>query len=152
MTEDAARAINVFRAARWLARALKDLANGHDLAARGEGELAVFCFQQAAEKALKAVLIDAQVGFERTHNLAALLVPVARLEAGFLDCPGELDRVSGHATRFRYPVDGGPDYASDEEVAAGRLVADWLVARAEARLAGPVADLARQILAGRDPG
>lgn len=82
---DPAAPINLERAARWLARALSDLRNAHDLAGRGEADLAVFCFQQAAGKALTALLVDARVGFGRTHNLAALLVPAARLDAGFLD-------------------------------------------------------------------
>ncbi len=50
---------------------------------------------------------------------------------------------------FRYPNDEGRDHADDEDVEAATTVADWLVARAEAKLAGPVRDLALRMVEER---
>ncbi len=144
----AAPPIGVLRAARWLAHAMRDRDRAEDLAARGDPELALFCWQQAAEKALKAVLVAAGAPFERTHSLDRLLVRAGRLDAGFLDCPGDPERVSAYVSRFRYPDELGDDAATPEDVEAARLVSAWLVAAAEARLAGPVAELAARIRAG----
>lgn len=65
-----------------------------------------FCFfaQQAAEKAIKAVLIHCGIEFPRTHNIAAL---VALLPARFPRTP-ELEAatiLTAHATFLRYPFD-----------------------------------------------
>jgi HEPN domain-containing protein len=139
------------RAARWLAHALRDHARAAGLAQAGDAELAVFCHQQAAEKALKAVLVAAGEAFERTHSLDRLLVRVGRLAPGFLECPGDPERVTAYVSRFRYPDEAGEDVATAEDVAAAQLVSDWLVERAKAQLAGDVADWADRILAERPP-
>lgn len=136
----------VLRAARWLAHAQRDRARAGTMA-QSDPELAVFCFQQAAEKALKAVLAEAHEGFERTHSLDRLLVRVGRFAPEFLECPGDPERVSAFVSRFRYPDEGGDDLAAPEDVAAARLVSEWLVTAAERRLQGAVSDLAVRILA-----
>lgn len=135
-------------AARWFALARRDLARA-EAAAQDDAEAAVFFFRQSAEKALKAALVRAGTAFGRTHSLDRLLVLAGRLDPGFLDCPGDPERVSAYVARFRYSAEDGMDGATAEDVAAARLVATWLAETAERRLAGPVADLAAQILAGR---
>ena len=136
----------VVRAARWLAHAQRDRARADAMAAT-DAELSVFCFQQAAEKALKAVLVAAGEPFGRTHSLDRLLVRVGRFAPEFLACPGDPERVSSFVSRFRYPDEGGDDLADPEDVAQARRVAEWLVATAERHLTGPVGELARRILA-----
>jgi HEPN domain-containing protein len=72
--------------------------------------LELFCFhaQQAAEKALKAVLLHLGIPFPRTHDLDLLLdlleahgilLPPEIREAGFL---------SQYAVQTRYPLSGPP--------------------------------------------
>jgi HEPN domain-containing protein len=139
------------RAARWYALALRDRQRASDAAA-GDPEAAVFFYQQAAEKALKAVLVRADQAFGRTHSLDRLLVLAGRLDPAFLRCPGDPERVSAYATRFRYPAEDGDDSAHEEDVAAARTVADWLVTAAGEGLAGPVADLAGRMAADRRRG
>jgi uncharacterized protein len=64
---------------RWLDLAREDLAAAELLAARGDMAPRQACFfaQQAAEKALKAVLVFLQIDFAKTHSLDGLrdLVP-----------------------------------------------------------------------------
>ena len=72
--------------------------------------------QQAAEKALKAVLVCEQIAFPRTHNLNALinLVP-----AGWAvkDVEADLERLTEYAVESRYPADM-PDITADEAALA----------------------------------
>jgi HEPN domain-containing protein len=68
--------------------------------------------QQAAEKALKAVLIREQIEFPRTHNLRRLraLIPP---RWGVSDVSVDLDPLSQHAVESRYP-ENVPDVTSEE--------------------------------------
>jgi HEPN domain-containing protein len=98
-------------AAEWLLHAESDL----QYAMLGRGAPGIlqsqvaFHTQQAAEKALKAVLVHASVDFPRTHDLQALLMLIGD---GGIAVPPELEGVNA-LTRFavetRYP--SGADHA-----------------------------------------
>lgn len=89
----------------WLRYAEADLAFASIALPEGARyEQLAFHSQQAAEKALKAVLICCQVGFPRTHSIAALLdiLPVE------IAVPDDLQRaavLTSFATFMRYPVE-----------------------------------------------
>ena len=115
-------------AASWLARARSSLR----LAESAEGDEGIaledrsFQLQQAAEKAIKALLIHMGVEFPRTHDLVILL----RLAATKVKIPdeiGEVVNLNGYAVQTRYPGDYEPvgkiEYA-DAKTAATRCV-DW---------------------------
>jgi HEPN domain-containing protein len=91
-----------------------------------------FHAQQAAEKALKAVLVGASVGFPRTHDLQALLLLIGGTGIAM---PPELEGLNA-LTRFaaetRYPGDPEPITPDELEHAIG--LADKAVAWARARI------------------
>ena len=89
----------------WLRRAKSNLARARLLAGQPEILYEDLCFdaQQAAEKALKAVLVHSGVAFPRTHALAELLTLVTR--AG-LEVPVEVREatlLTPYAVEARYP-------------------------------------------------
>lgn len=99
---------------RWLRYAEEDIGEARRLVAlpgmvpRHPSWLA----QQAAEKALKAILVYEQIPFPRTHNLNSLfnLIPsdwkVKHVES-------DLERLSEYAVESRYPGDL-PDITAEE--------------------------------------
>ena len=98
----------------WLAAAADDLALAR-ADVPGLSSLEPFCFhaQQAAEKAIKAVLLSLGVDFPRSHNLV-LLLHLARFHG--LDVPADVEAagyLSVFAVSLRYP--GPPDEPVDPE-------------------------------------
>lgn len=100
----------------WLRYAEEDLV----LARGGLGQPQLFrprqvCFsaQQAAEKAIKAGCIAADVGFPFIHDLAKLagLLPPSQIVTADI---GDLARLSDWATATRYPGEDEPDWAEAE--------------------------------------
>jgi len=71
-------------------------------------EIVTFHAQQAAEKMLKALLVQRQVDFPRTHSIGALLALCA--EAGFRDALEFTDASSltRYAVATRYPSEEEP--------------------------------------------
>ena len=123
-------------ARQWLRHARADLALASILDDdRIAPEILAFHAQQAAEKALKAVLVARQVEFPRTHVIG-LLIARCR-DAGLTDVDSLLDAAT--LTRFavesRYPGESEDLTSGEAEVAAGlaRLVVHW----AERALAEP---------------
>lgn len=110
----------------WMRSALEDLALAEARVA-GVGA-ALFCFhaQQAAEKAIKAVLIVRAAAFPYVHDLARLL-EVAR-EAGVAVPPQlvDVDLLTDYATLARYPgfAEIG-EQDRDTAVAIARAVVEW---------------------------
>ncbi len=112
----------------WLRRAKSNLARARLLAGQAEIVYEDLCFdaQQAAEKALKAVLVHNGVAFPRTHALAELLTLIAKTG---LEVPAkvrEATLLTPYAVEARYPglweeVTSG-DYQEALRV-AGRVVA-----------------------------
>lgn len=66
------------------------------------------CFdaQQAAEKALKAVLVYRQVDFPKTHDVQALLSLVERSGSALPEPLWDAERLTTYATVMRYPGAG----------------------------------------------
>ena len=90
--------------ARWLRYAEEDLITAETLLAQAHIPSRQSCWfaQQAAEKALKAILIFLQTDFPRTHDLNVLrnLVP-ARWQLKTVHT--DLARLTGWAVNARYP-------------------------------------------------
>lgn len=104
------------------------------LEATGDILPAALCFhaQQAAEKALKAVLVRAGIGFPRVHSLERL---IDLLPANLARPPELLSaaRLTDYATVFRYP--GGPEPVTEEDVQAALATARFVVGWAQEQVA-----------------
>ncbi len=104
-------------AQRWMRYSREELALAKVIASDEHSPARLVCWhsQQAAEKALKAVLILGGIVFPRTHNLVALraLLPAAFSEG--MDVT-ELAELTQWGTESRYPGDW--DEPSAEEAAA----------------------------------
>jgi HEPN domain-containing protein len=88
------------------------------------------CFdaQQAAEKAVKALLVWHQIDFPRTHRLAELLGVFQQAGHAVPEEMWQADRLSDHAIVTRYP---GHPYPVDEAeyrqaVALAEQVLQWV--------------------------
>lgn len=86
-----------------------------------------FAAQQAAEKAIKAVLVRRRVSFPKTHDIAALLTFVER---SGLKVPAdvlEAHVLTEYAVETRYP--GVSEEVSEEEYrqasACAEIVVEW---------------------------
>lgn len=117
----------------WLRFAHDDLAAARLLLTDAELPARMSCFhaQQAAEKALKASLVQAAIQFRKTHDLVVLVAlqpePI-RSEVGNLD----LQRLQQWAVDARYPADL-PDITAGEAVAVV-AIADQILAAVAAAL------------------
>ena len=90
---------------RWLMQAQDELADADELRRRGRFYLALFHFQQAAEKALKAYLhltIRSREEVFTTHSLDDLLQKVRALDRDFREVKGA-KKLDEYAIRTRYP-------------------------------------------------
>lgn len=121
-------------AARWLRYAMDDFAAARALHATPgmAARIVGFHAQQAAEKALKALLVLAQTPFPYTHDLArlhGLVGPEHRVTARV-----DWQRLTDFAVDARYP-DDLPDVAPDE-VEEALDDADRVVRKALAALRG----------------
>ncbi len=100
-------------AARWMKKAEEDLkVIGHELKL-GEEEAAAgaVCFhaQQAAEKYLKAFLIENGKSVGKTHDIALLIKLCAEFDPGFEKI--EATELNYYAVKIRYPDDiDEPDF------------------------------------------
>lgn len=118
----------------WLERARSDLALAR-AALKAPGVLLEdVCYhaQQCAEKALKAMLIQRQVAFPRTHVLETL---VDLLKAAGVDLPAEVDEafaLTQYAVQTRYPGEWEP--VTDEEAREALEMAAQVLAWVEAQI------------------
>jgi HEPN domain-containing protein len=90
---------------RWLVQAQDELADADELRRRGRFYLALFHFQQAAEKALKAYLYLTMRSREEvfiTHSLEDLLRKVRALDRDFRVVK-DAKKLDEYAIRARYP-------------------------------------------------
>jgi HEPN domain-containing protein len=112
----------------WLRYALSDLAVSEGPAAPNVlTETLCYHAQQAAEKCLKAVLVNCGTDPPRTHDIALLVTAVR--DAG-IDWPSELDcaaDLTQYAVRSRYPGWPRPPSEADRQqaVAVARKVLEW---------------------------
>ncbi len=93
--------------AAWLDKARADLAVARFLRTNAElpAEIAAFHYQQAAEKALKGLLVEQRTPPPRSHDLRHLLGRLA--DAAGLD-PNAADDLNPFAVLTRYPGFGAP--------------------------------------------
>lgn len=96
----------ILEARRWLRYATEDLAGARALAESGGAAPRQSCWlaQQAAEKALKGLLVYYRVDFPRTHDLDVLrnLLPADCRPKGE---PADLAELTEWAVEARYPGD-----------------------------------------------
>jgi HEPN domain-containing protein len=119
----------------WLRRARSNLAR----ARAGRPDSAVLlddlCFdaQQAAEKALKALIIHRGLLFPKVHDLAVLLTMIEQCGVTVPAEVRECDRLSGYAVEGRYP--GLLEDVSEEEyreaLRLAESVVEWVVSHVE---------------------
>src|SRR5271165_3396484 len=81
----------------------------------------VFHAQQAAEKAIKAVLLKHQIRFPRTHDLGELIMLIQRHALGWPFAPDEVEALTPFAVEARYPDDTGPPLSENDVEEAIRV-------------------------------
>lgn len=113
----------------WLNRAKSSLAKAKSAVDEPEIYLEDLCFdaQQAAEKAIKAILIHLGVRFPYVHDLAQLLALVAAAGQNFSESVRQAASLSEYAVETRYPGLAEPvtmtEYA--QAVAIAEEVVRW---------------------------
>ena len=95
----------------WLLRAKKDLRAAEVLLREGLYEKAAFHSQQAAEKALKALLVAHRVRPPKTHSIEHLLSLLANHEDVKPFYNIDADALTDYAVETRYP---GPNIVPEE--------------------------------------
>lgn len=115
----------------WLRRARS---NPLMAAHRGEGiylEDLRFEAQQAAEKAIKAVMVAGRVEFPYIHDLAELLRILRASGESIPEDVGRADGLTAYAVVTRYPNMLGPvtDAEYEDAVSVARAVVAWAEAR-----------------------
>ncbi len=90
---------------RWMSLACSDLAYARKSLGLGEQFNDKICFhsQQAAEKALKALLIALDVRPPRTHDIRALVALVSNAFPDLLDALTPVVDLTDYAVEIRYP-------------------------------------------------
>jgi HEPN domain-containing protein len=117
----------------WLAKAANDLRAAEALQAVSPPLLdeSAFHCQQAAEKALKALLTWNSRTFRKTHNLEEIGEECLALDPKLRDAIDQSVPLTEYAWRFRYP--GDPEGIGAEEaaeaIAAARLLIDAVLCR-----------------------
>ena len=93
-----------------------------------------FCFdaQQAAEKAIKAVMIKRRVEFPYTHDLARLLSLLEDAGEEIPDAVLQAADLTDYATVTRYP--GMAEPVTEQEYADAVSIAETVVRWAEGRI------------------
>lgn len=91
----------------WLSKARHDIETARRMVNHAEPitDTAVYHCQQAAEKALKAVLIKRGEAVFKTHDLVALLTKCANSDQAFTRWVEVAATLTPYATAFRYPSD-----------------------------------------------
>lgn len=89
----------------WLAKAASDLGTARKLADGPDAYLdtAIYHCQQAAEKALKGLLVYHGQPAQKTHDVRFLVSLAGQIEAGFDPWLDAGSRLTAYATEFRYP-------------------------------------------------
>jgi HEPN domain-containing protein len=120
-------------AEKWLKQALEDLATAKDTIATGHYYAAAFWAEQAAKKALRALLIS-EGREERAHDLLGLL-DIIEEETGLPveEIRGDAAKLTPHYTISRYPdaANGVPYTLYDKEdaeelVRGAERVVEWV--------------------------
>jgi HEPN domain-containing protein len=101
-------------AKRWLAYAREDYLYGC-LGVERFPRAAAWCFQQAAEKSLKALCLDLAVAFPRTHDLVFLLQLLADTGVDVQAAQESAFALAAISPAVRYPADLPPINPADAE-------------------------------------
>ena len=91
------------RAKDWLAQAFRDLEQAEASRRDGRHEWACFAAQQAAEKAVKAVLVSRRIRFPYVHDLEVLLNSLAENGIAVPDGIWVARKLTPYAVEARYP-------------------------------------------------
>jgi HEPN domain-containing protein len=123
----------------WLRRARSNLARARLPAGQPDVVLEDLCFdaQQAAEKAIKAVLVHLKTGFPETHALADLLTLVAKVGVDVPEDVRDATLLTPYAVEARYP--GLWEEVTAEDHGEALRVAERVGARPRPRRARPLA-------------
>ncbi len=90
----------------WLTKAERDFGAAEELLSDGRYLDAVgFHSQQAAEKSLKAFLVEHQIEFPKTHKIAELLDLIAPVHSVLAASLRDADVLSPYGAEIRYPGD-----------------------------------------------
>ena len=105
----------------WLAKAEADFIVARRLVAEGAPYLDAVCFhaQQAAEKYLKAFLVQHQVEFPKTHNLGELLDLISRADGHLAGSLSGVTALNPYGVDIRYPSDFPQVNEAEAEKAVG---------------------------------
>jgi len=114
-------------AQQWIAYAEHNLALARLVEAHPEIQTELYCYhaQQAAEKAIKAVLLFTKAEFPFTHDLDLLLGLVQDAEVEVPVPLAMVGRLTPYATQTRYP--GEWEDVSEEELAEALALAEQAV-------------------------
>lgn len=98
-----------------MGKARNDLLAGEAIlgSAMSSYETASFHAQQAAEKAIKALLVRHQVHFGKTHDLRELLETAEPVSPGIVSALAEVHQLTPYAVPARYPGDTEPASLDD---------------------------------------
>jgi HEPN domain-containing protein len=118
----------------WLAKAEEDLAVARLIlgGTLRSWETASFHAQQAAEKALKAVLVRYQINFPRSHDIGELLNLAEPQAAGIIAELGAARALTVYAVAARYP---GSEPVSKADATHHADIADRVIAYVRQHLA-----------------
>jgi HEPN domain-containing protein len=105
----------------WLDKATADFEAAEQLSTQGGRfrEIVVFHCQQAVEKYLKALLVQRQVEFPKTHDIAKLLDRVAIVDPATAESLRDADTLTPFGVEARYPSDAPEVLPSGEVEAIG---------------------------------
>ncbi len=119
------------QAAEWLRRARSNLARARAGRSAPEVLYEDLCFdaQQAAEKAIKAVLVHRQISFPKTHDIIDLLTILQRSEIEVPEAIRQADLLTGYAVETRYP--GMSEEVTEEDYVQALKLAERVLRWAE---------------------
>jgi HEPN domain-containing protein len=118
----------------WMAKARSDLGTARKVASGPDAYLdtAIYHCQQAAEKAIKALLVRHDLRFEKIHDLEVLISRAVPVAPGLSQMLDQADRLTPYAVLYRYP--GEQLVPNAEEFAAALSAAEEIVACIESLL------------------
>ncbi|MCX8036721.1 MAG: HEPN domain-containing protein [Candidatus Sumerlaeia bacterium] len=89
----------------WLLKAKHDLIAARKSASGEDAvlDVAIYHCQQAAEKALKALMVAHDIPFEKMHDIKALLAQVLDIAPSLSEYMERADYLTDYATEYRYP-------------------------------------------------
>jgi HEPN domain-containing protein len=109
----------------WVQKAEGDFVTAErELSVGSDPNYDAVCFhsQQCVEKYLKGMLQEAEIFFEKTHDLSALLNLTLAIEPDWEDLRSELDLLSSFAVDFRYPGEFAENAEADRSMITCRKV------------------------------